>query len=537
MDAGLGSWVAGRAFRTPDAVALIDGDTGRRRTYAELHERTSALADALSRRGVRRGDRVALLALNSPEFIEILLAVAKLGAITVPANFRLSADEVRYVLTDSGASVLLYSSQLASVAKAAADGLAIHTVTEIPSAEERAAAAGGPDGASTAGTASAVNAGPSSAYEDFIASGSAEHLERDVGADDIAVIMYTSGTTGRPKGAMLTHGNLLWQSINALTLESGVTRNDVTVTAAPLFHIGGLGVYTLPLLYVGGASVILESFLPSQVIGAMAEHKATVMFLVPAMWVALMRCPELDRPDLVPPRQSLAGGSPAPLPMLTFFQDKGWNFAEGFGLTETSPGCSVLDPGHLISKAGSIGQPLTHLRWRLVDDNDRGVPAGQVGELIVQGPNVFAGYWGKPRETAEAMRGGWFHTGDLGRADEDGYVTLVDRKKDMIITGGENVYPIEVEQVLFTYPEIDDVAVIGVPDAEWGESVLAVVVRASGSVLTEDELISRIRDRIAHFKCPRRVEFVEALPRNATGKLLKRELRAAYGGTGSGFTR
>jgi fatty-acyl-CoA synthase len=526
MDAGIGSWVAGRAFRVPDAVALIDGDTGRRRTYAELHERTSALADALSQRGVRRGDRVALLALNSPEFVEIVLAVAKLGAITVPANFRLSADEVRYVLTDSGASVLLHSSQLAPVAKAAADGLGIRALIEIPSAEERAA--GGPG-------ASGIR--PPSAYEELVASGSAEHLERDIAEDDIAVIMYTSGTTGRPKGAMLTHGNLLWQSINALTLESGVTGNDVTVTAAPLFHIGGLGVYTLPLLYVGGTSVILESFVPSQVIGAMAEHRATVMFLVPAMWAALMRCPELDRPDLVPPRQSLAGGSPAPLPMLTFFQDKGWNFAEGFGLTETSPGCSVLDTEHLISKAGSIGQPLTHLRWRLVDDNDRDVPTGQVGELIVQGPNVFSGYWGKPRETAEALRGGWFHTGDLGRADEDGYVTLVDRKKDMIITGGENVYPIEVEQVLFTSPEIDDVAVIGAPDAEWGESVLAVVVRASGSALTEDELISWIRDRIAHFKCPRRVEFVDALPRNATGKLLKRELRAAYGGIGSSFTR
>lgn len=518
MDAGIGSWVAGRAFRDPAGTALVDGNTGARRTYAELHARTSALADALAARGVRRGDRVALLAFNSPEFLEVLLGAAKLGAITVPVNFRLTADEVRYVLADSGASVLLYSSQLAAVAKSAADGLHVHTMAEIPSAAERAA-------------------GGASGYEDLVASGDAAPLERDVAEDDVAVIMYTSGTTGRPKGAMLTHGNLLWQAIHAMSMGEGLSFRDVTVTAAPLFHIGGLGVHTLPLLYLGGVNVILESFVPSQVIAAMAEHGATVMFLVPAMWVAISRSPELDRPDLKPPRLSLCGGAPAPLPMLEFFTGRGWNFAEGFGLTETAPGCSVLDSGHLASKAGSIGQPLPHLRWRLVDDSDRTVPAGQVGELIVRGPNVFVGYWGKPAETAEALRGGWFHTGDLGRADADGYVTLVDRKKDMIITGGENVYPVEVEQALYAHPAVDDVAVIGVPDATWGETVVAVVVRASGAELTEAELIAWVRGRLAHFKCPHRVEFVTELPRNATGKLLKRELRKTYGGTESSLTR
>lgn len=518
MDAGIGSWVAGRAFRAPEATALIDGNTGRKRTYGELHARTSALAGALAKRGVRRGDRVALLAFNSPEFVEVVLAAAKLGAITVPVNFRLTADEVRYALDDSGASVLLYSSQLAAVAKSAADGLHVHTMAEIPPAAERAA-------------------GGASAYEDLVASGDPAPLERDVAEADIAVIMYTSGTTGRPKGAMLTHGNLLWQSIHALTASPGLSKYDVTVTAAPLFHIGGLGVYTLPLLYLGGTNVILESFVPAQVIGAMAEHQATVMFLVPAMWVAISRSPELDTAGLRPPHLCLCGGAPAPLPMLKFFTDRGWNFAEGFGLTETSPACSVLDSEHVISKTGSIGQPVQHLQWRLVDDSDAAVPAGQVGELVVRGPNVFAGYWGKPAETAEALRGGWFHTGDLGRADADGYVTLVDRKKDMIITGGENVYPVEVEQALYAHPAVDDVAVIGVPDEKWGESVVAVVVRTAGSGVTGAELIEWIRGRLAHFKCPQRVEFVAELPRNATGKLLKRDLRKTYGGTESSLTR
>jgi fatty-acyl-CoA synthase len=518
MDAGIGSWVAGRAFRDPAETALIDGNTGRRRTYGELHARTSALADALHQRGVRRGDRIGLLALNSPEFLEVLLAAAKLGAITVPANFRLTAGEVRYVLTDSGASVLLYSSQLAGVAQAAADGLPIHTMAELPSAAERAA-------------------GAHSAYEDLVASGSPDPPERDVAESDIACIMYTSGTTGRPKGAMLTHGNLLWQAIHATSTNAGLSRYDITVTAAPLFHIGALGVHTLPLLYLGGANVILESFVPEQVIGAMVEHRATVIFLVPAMWAAIARCPDVDKVDTGTLRQAIAGGAPTPLPVLKFFADKGWNFTEGFGLTETSPACSVLDAEHVISKTGSIGLPVTHLRWKLVDDSDREVPVGEVGELIVRGPNVFAGYWGKPAETAEAMRGGWFHTGDLGRADADGYVTLVDRKKDMIITGGENVYPVEVEQALYAHPAVDDVAVIGVPDEKWGETVAAVVVRAPGTELREAELIEWVRGRLAHFKCPQRVEFVAELPRNATGKLLKRELRLTYAGSAPSFTR
>ena len=510
--------MAGRALRDPAATALIDGNTGRRRSYGELHARTSALADALEQRGIRRGDRVGLLAHNSPEFMEVLLATARLGAITVPVNFRLTPGEVRHVLADSGACALLYSSPLASVAKAAADGLPVHTTVEIPSAADRAG-------------------GASSAYEDLLASGSPDALERDVAGSDIACIMYTSGTTGRPKGAMLTHDNLLWQSIHALTGTPGLSRYDVTVTAAPLFHIGGLGVFTLPLLYLGGANVILESFVPDQVVAAMAEHQATVMFLVPAMWAAITRSQELNRADLRPPRSALCGGAPAPLPVLKFYTDRGWNFAEGFGLTETSPACSILDSEHLISKAGSIGHPVAHLQWRLVDDSDRPVPVGEVGELIVRGPNVFAGYWGKPAETAEAMRGGWFHTGDLGRADADGYVTLVDRKKDMVITGGENVYPVEVEQVLYQHPAIDDVAVIGVPNETWGEAVVAVIVPAAGAELDADALIAWVRDRLAHFKCPRRVEFTAALPRNATGKVLKRELRMTYSGRESSVTR
>ncbi|ALV39880.1 o-succinylbenzoate--CoA ligase [Pseudarthrobacter sulfonivorans] len=518
MDTGIGSWIAGRAFRDPDRIALVDGDTGRRRSYGELHERTNALADALTRLGVRRGDRIALLAMNSPEFLEVMLAGAKMGAITVPINFRLSADEVRYVLEDSGATVFVHSAQLAEVASAASRGLMLRFVLEIPSSVERAAQA-------------------SSAYEEFLSTGSTETLERDVAEEDVTLIMYTSGTTGVPKGAMITHRNLLWQTLHMITLAKGLNSYDVTVTAAPLFHIGGLATHTLPLLYLGGTTVIVESFDPAQTVELMEREKVTVMFLVASMWTAVSLLPDLDTKDLSAVKYAISGGAPLPLPTLEFFDERGWVFTEGYGLTESTCASCFLAPEYVVSKAGSVGHPVTHQRMRLVDDTDRDVAVGEVGEILLQGPNIFAGYWGRPRETADAFRGGWFHTGDLARADSQGFLTLVDRKKDMVITGGENVYPIEVEQVLFRHPEVLEAAVIGLPDNKWGESVTAIVVRTPESTLTEEELIAWTRERLAHFKCPRRIEFVEELPRNATGKLLKRDLRRARTGSAESVSR
>jgi fatty-acyl-CoA synthase len=240
---------------------------------------------------------------------------------------------------------------------------------------------------------------------------------------------------------------------------------------------------------------------------------------------------DFDSHDLSSARWALCGGAPSPLPLLEFYQQRGWRFLEGFGMTETSSSVLLLDHEFVVSHAGSVGRPFMHTDVRIVDSEDHDVAVGEVGELVIRGPNLFTGYWGRPVETAEAMRGGWFHSGDLARADADGFVTLVDRKKDMIISGGENVYPIEVEQALFRHPDIADVAVIGVPDAQWGETVLAVVVAAAGADLDPDAVIAHARERIAHFKCPRRVEFVDELPRNATGKILKRTLRQRYTGT------
>jgi fatty-acyl-CoA synthase len=504
---GIGSWASRRAFLSGDRIALVDGD--RRITYAELDRRTDQLAQALRELGVRPGDRVAALLLNSAAFLETLFATAKLGAVFVPINFRLAPPEVTYLLADSRADVFVWSGHLSPLARAALDGEGVQVRARVVVGGEPA------DGEAD--------------FEQVLASGEPQALSINAAGSDLCCLMYTSGTTGRPKGAMLTHDNLLWNAINVLSVGRGLRETDRTVTVLPMFHMGALGL-SLPMLYVGATNVLLPAFDPEQTLAAMARERVTIQLLVPAMWAVLMGVPNFDSYELSALELAMTGGAPCPLPVLEYFQAKGVPFQEGFGMTETAPGVSILDADHVKEKNGSIGRPLFHVETRIVDENDRDVPTGQVGELVVRGPNVFAGYWGLPEATAEAFRGGWFHTGDLGRVDAEGFITLVDRKKDMIITGGENVYPIEVEQVLYRHPAVREVAVVGVPHARWGETPIAVVALKDGAQATADDLISYARERLAHFKCPTRVEYVPELLRNATGKVLKTTLRKQYGG-------
>jgi acyl-CoA synthetase (AMP-forming)/AMP-acid ligase II len=523
MDRGIGSWVTARARLAPEAVAFVEA--GAETTYGEFAERTDRLGRALLELGVRRGDRVGVLLLNSVAFMEVVFATAKVGAIAVPINFRLQGPEIAYILDDAGCDVFVYHQPLADLARAARAGssgrvrhrLVVDTPPEWPAAVPRSLLA------------------DELAYADVLEGGDDRALDMDVDAREVHGIMYTSGTTGRPKGAMLTHANALANARNAVLLPRGPRPTDVTVTAAPMFHIGGLGVHSLPLFWVGGRNVIVPTFDPPAFLSALAEYRVTVQFLVPAMWAALMRVPEFDQYDLSALEMCLSGGAPTPLPIIEFFNDRGITFQEGFGMTETAPSVTVLMPEHIRAKLGSIGRPLQYVETRLVDDDDRDVAVGEVGELLIRGENVFAGYWMLPEATAEAFRGGWFHSGDLGKVDEDGFITLVDRKKDMIISGGENVYPVEVEQVLVRHPAVREVAVFGVPDDRWGETVVAAV--ACDADVTAEELIGFSRERLAHFKCPTRIEVLDELPRNATGKVLKRELRATFGSTESAVSR
>lgn len=516
MDNGIGGWVTKRAFLNGDKTAFMAGELPF--TYTDVERRTNKLGSALLDVGVRKGDRVAALLFNSVEFMELLIAAAKIGAILVPINVRLGAGEISYILADSGADTFVVHQPLAATGRAALaePGVRVRTLVTV----------GGEPG------------NGERRYAELLAGGSPEPLHGDVEGRDVAFIMYTSGTTGRPKGAMLTHDNLLWNAINVLATEQGLRQSDVTVTVAPMFHIGGLGVHTLPLLYVGGTNVILPSFDPAATLKVMAQCRATVQFMVPAMWAAITQVPDFDAHDLSALKLAMVGGAPCPLPVIEFMQQRGVPFTEGFGMTETAPLVSILDAGHVVDKAGSIGRVAMHVEGLIVDDDGRSVAAGAVGELIVRGPNVFSGYWMRPDATADAFRGGWFHTGDLGRIDEQGFITLVDRKKDMIISGGENVYPIEVEQTLYHHPGVRDAAVVGGPDETWGERVVAVVVAAPETQQPNaEELIAWCRERLAHFKCPREVHFVTELPRNATGKLLKTDLRSRFTGVAGGVVQ
>jgi fatty-acyl-CoA synthase len=502
-----------RAQRRPHATALIDGDSGRTVSYQEFETEVAATAASLHELGVRRGDRVAILMENSVEFIRVLFATANVGAIAVPVNFRLGAREVAYILGDSGAIVFSVSDKFRTLAAdALADGAngVRHTFVET--------------------AAESVGGVPAATLDDLVKNRVRRAPDPLIGDGDTCVIMYTSGTTGVPKGAMLTHGNMQWNAFNMATIGQGLSNSTVTVAVAPMFHIGGLGLSVLPILYAGGTVIPVRAFDAPRTLELIQQYRATTQFMVPAMWTTLSKVPDFDSYDVSSMRYVLCGGAPCPLPVIEFYQRRGWKFLEGFGLTEASPNTLLLDEESVVSRAGSVGRPFMHVDVRIVDEEDHDVSVGEVGELVLRGPNIFAGYWGKPVETAEATRGGWFHTGDLGRADEDGFITLVDRKKDMIISGGENVYPIEVEQVLYRHPAVSDVAVIGVPDEKWGETVVAIVVPAPDGG-DEAELLEYCRARIAHFKCPRRVVFVDELPYTATGKVLKRTLREQVTGT------
>ncbi|MEX5718912.1 long-chain-fatty-acid--CoA ligase [Geodermatophilus maliterrae] len=490
------------ARRTPDAVALRFDGTGR--TYGELDERVTRLARALAARGVGTRDRVAVLALNGLETWETYLAGVRLGAIVVPVNFRLVADEVAHVLTDSGAVALVVDAALAEVgAKARVQAPGVTTVLTIGEEFEAAAAEAG-----------------------------GEPLDVEVDESAPAFIMYTSGTTGRPKGAVLTHRNLLMHVFSQVTHLGWDPDDRVAVPGAPLFHIAGLA-GGLPPLLLGGTHVILRSggFDPVATLDLIERERVSSIFLVPAMWAAIVAVPGIAARDLSSLRRISWGAAPASTTLLrtmidTFPQAE---VVTAFGQTECSPVTCLLRGEDSVRKIGSVGTPMLNVEVRVVDDAMEDVPQGEVGEIVYRSPMVMEEYWGKPEATAEAFAGGWFHSGDLVRQDEDGYLYVVDRKKDMIITGGENVYCAEVEDVLAAHPKVAEVALIGVPDTRFGEAPLAVVApRDPADAPTPEELTAWCRERLARYKNPREYSVVPALPRNPSGKVLKTRLREEH---------
>ncbi|QNG37840.1 long-chain-fatty-acid--CoA ligase [Geodermatophilaceae bacterium NBWT11] len=494
--------VARHARSTPDAVALRFAGTGR--TYAELDERVTRLAAVLTAAGVGHGDRVAVLALNGLEVVETYLATVRLGAIAVPVNFRLVADEVAYVLADSGAVALVVDAATAETAAKARD---------------RAPA-----------VTSVLTVGPE--YEAALAAADPTPVDPVVEEADPAFLMYTSGTTGKPKGAVLTHRNLLMHAVSHMTHLGWSPDDRTTLYGAPLFHIAAVA-GMLPNLLIGGTFVITRSgaFDPAATLDEMVAEQVTSCFFVPAAWQAVVAVPDLAGRDLSRLRRISWGAAPASTTllraMLAAFPQA--EMVTAFGQTECSPVTCLLRGEDALRKIGSVGTPILNVEVRVVDEAMVDVPRGEVGEIVYRSPMVMREYWGKPAETAEAFAGGWFHSGDLVRQDEDGYFFVVDRVKDMIISGGENVYCAEVEDVLAAHPGVAEVALIGVPDTRWGEAPLAVVApRDPSAPPTPAELTAWCRERLAGYKCPREFSVVGALPRNPSGKVLKTQLRQEH---------
>jgi fatty-acyl-CoA synthase len=489
---------------------------GRTLTWRELHYRSTALATALRHRGFKTGDRVLVAMLNRPEYLETLLAVTAAGAIAVPINIRMSAAEAVFIATDVGAKAIVADRAMAELAAAvAADSPAIEFVVAVDGEEQ-----------------GHLN------YERLIAENMGGLDEIDMPDDSIALILYTSGTTGRPKGAMISHANLNAQCM-AFMDSLSYRRGDVVSVAVPLFHIGGIA-SLLPQLYFGGVSVIhpTGNFDADRTLDVFEQEGTTWVFLVPAQWQVVADA-QLQRPRNVHLRVLSWGAAPASDTVLRAMVNAfpGAETVATFGQTETTGFACYLDGRYGLSKLGSVGVATSALEVRVVDDQMRDVPTGQVGEIVFRGPTVMAGYWQRPDATSEAFAGGWLHSGDLARQDDEGFLYVVDRKKDMIISGGENIYCAEIENALMDHPAIREAAVIGRADERWGEIAVAVLALHDEKTLTLDDLVEYLRPRLARFKHPKHLVLVGHLPRNAVGKVSKTVMRDTYGSRDHGLSR
>ena len=502
----LGEVLARNARREPHRTAVVFGDSSL--TFAELDSRVNRLANALAERGVGHGDKVAVLMYNRLEVVESFFACQKLGACPVPVNFRLAPSELAYILEDSDSVAVLTDDQLTSLAlESTADVAAVRFV----------ATTGEP-------------AGGAESYEELLASGAPEDPAAVVDEDDLAFLMYTSGTTGRPKGAMLTHQNLLSNTINWI-LEMEARPGDTWLSGLPLFHIGGVN-GLLPFIYLAGTCIITPStnFDPEESLRLLEKHEPDMCYFVPTQWQQICELPRATEIDTSNLRRALWGASQAPPSTLELlvatFPTVG--IVNAFGQTEMSSNTCFLKAGDAVRKMGSVGLPAVNVEVRIVDEEGRDVSQGEVGEIVYRGPTVMKGYYKKDEATADAFRGGWFHSGDLVRQDDEGFIYVVDRVKDMIISGGENIYPAEVERAVERHPSVREVAVIGVPHPRWVESPVAVVVADGNEHPEQEEVLDFLKADLASYKKPRAVVYVDELPRNASGKILKRELRDSY---------
>jgi fatty-acyl-CoA synthase len=496
-------WIAHFGRRTPAKIAAIDLGSQRRLSYADFDTRISRLATHLrDQLKVVRGDRVAVLALNTTDTLEVQFACFRIGAVFLPLNTRLTVPELHYIVGDAAPKVMIHDADLAEVAL---------TVAKL------------------CGVSSALLLGPGGSYESAIAASKPLDRAETVTLDDISTIMYTSGTTGQPKGAIITHGMTFWNCVN-LGGPAFISPSSVLLTVLPLFHTGGLNCYTNPVLHAGGTVLIMRAFDPGVALQLISDPAFGInqFFGVPAIYQFMSQHPSFASADFSRLVIGGVGGAPMPVPLLKTWEARGVALQQGYGMTETSPAVLTLDKEDAARKAGSSGKPVLHTEVRIVRPDGSDADVGELGELWVRGPNVTPGYWNRPDANASSFTDGWLHTGDATRVDEEGFYYIVDRWKDMYISGGENVYPAEVESVLHQLAGIAEAAVIGIPDAQWGEVGMAIVAVKAGHAPNPEEIHAHCQANLARFKCPRLIEFVDALPRNATGIIHKPTLRKNF---------
>jgi fatty-acyl-CoA synthase len=511
-------WIARHAERTPGKLAMVDAHTGRQFTYAQLNERANRFARFLrDTLGIQKGDRVSILAQNSSDYYEVLIACGKMGAILNTLNWRLAVPELEFILDDCAPRVLLYEPEFSEKV----DALRPRIGCEHYLVMGEATPAGAPEGEWT--------------YEGGLAAGDVRGVKMpQLSYDDTWAILYTSGTTGRPKGAQVTYGNFFYNAVG-MGRAIDLTSEDVNLNVLPTFHAGGLGLYAGPILHAGGTLIVMRAFDPGEFLRLVEEWRVTALLLVPSIYLMLAQYPDLDKADLSAVRHWGSGGSSLPPSLVEEYAEKGIIIQQGFGMTETGPTVFIITEEDAVGKAGSVGKPVLHTDVCIMDREANVLGPNQVGELCIRGGNVTTGYWNRPEATAEALvehpglGGRWLHSGDAAMYDDEGFFYIVDRWKDMFISGGENVYPAEVENVIYQHPAIAEVAVIGVPHPRWQEVGRALVVLKEGQALQEEEIVEFCQGKLAKFKIPKSVIFVETLPRTAAGKVLKRELRETYG--------
>ena len=497
-----------RAYLTPDREALLEQATGIRYSFAELNERANRAANFLREKcGVEKGDRVSILAHNSVIYVDLLYGLIKIGAIFAPLNWRLVAAELAYIVNNCESKVLLCGPEFVETLAEMEPDLSVAHVVAVEGAVI--------DGALV--------------YEDEMEIASGGEPKRPfLSPDDTACILYTSGTTGRPKGAMTPHRQIVWNNINTV-ISWGLTDQDVSPIFTPMFHSGGLFVFLMPLFYVGGRVVLARTFDLEASLKTIETEKCTSLLGVPTIYQMWMNSPQFKQTDFSSIRWFISGGAPCPTALIDEWREAtGKPFRQGYGLTEVGTNCFTMTDEESARKVGSVGKPIFHSAMRLVDEAGKDVPVGATGELIISGQHVTSGYWRNPKATAEALQDGWFHTGDMASQDEDGFFYIAGRFKDMIISGGENVYAAEVEAIFIEHEAVADAALIAQPDDKWGEVGLMITVLEPGQAATESDLRDFCRARLASYKVPKQIIFTDELPYSPYGKVLKPTLKAKY---------